>query len=113
VHGATVGSGRLAAAWLTGTALAVLALSHVPVATSWTDPATATVSGADAVALPAAQRLQPVDAEVEPSAGAVLPPTPGLPLLPGLAAAALVGLARRPWSGSRPGPARGPPGPLR
>jgi len=105
VHGASARSGRLTAAWLIGTVLAVLALSHVPVGEAFTDTPTAAVSGAEALALPAAKRLLPDGAELVPSAVAVLPPLLALTLLAGLAADQL----RPARSGPGPLPARGPP----
>jgi hypothetical protein len=109
VHGVGSRSRRLAAAWLLGAVLGVLALSHVPGAAVWTGTSADTVSGSKIVAMPVAKRLQPTAAELGQSVDAVLPPALVLILLAGLVAAALVEQARRPRSGPRPGPARGPP----
>lgn len=102
-------SGRLAAVWLTGTALAVLALTHAPAAASWAGAATGAVSDSDTVALPAIMRLLPAGAHTGPSSVAVLPPTLLITLLGGLAAAVLAAEVRRARSRPLPRPARGPP----
>ena len=109
MHGDRSRSGRLAAAWLLGAVLAILAMSHVPGAAAWTGTAADTVSGSKIVAMPVANRLQPTGAELGLSAATVPPPVLVPTLLAGIAAAALVARARRTRSGSRPRPGRGPP----
>ena len=104
-------SGRFAAAWLLGAVLAILAMSHVPDAESWAGT-TDTVSGSKIVAMPMAKRLAD-GADLGPSFTAVLPPAVVLPLLAGVAVAALAGPPGRVRSGPRPRAGRGPPLALR
>jgi hypothetical protein len=109
VQGVRSRSARLAAAWLLGAVLAVLALSHLPAAAAWTGTSADTVSGSKIVAMPVAKRPQATVAQLGQAVDAVLPPTPLLTLLAGVATAVLLRQARRTQSGSRPCPARGPP----
>lgn len=97
----------MAAAWLLGAVLAVLALSHVPAATAWSGTAVDTVSGSKIVAMPVAKRLSPAG-DLGPL-DAVLPPVLLLVLATGVVATALAAPTRRVRSGPRPRPARGPP----
>jgi hypothetical protein len=99
----------VAAGWLLGAVLAVLAMSHLPGAASWTGTGTDAVSGSKIVAMPVAERLQPTVTELGQSVDAVLPPVLVLVLLGGLAAATLAAEVRRARWGPLPHPARGPP----
>jgi hypothetical protein len=98
---------------LLGAVLAVLALSHVPAAASWTGTSADTVSGSKIVAMPAAKRLQPAHADLAHSVTVVLPAALAATVLIGVAVVALAELARRPRSGPRPRGDRGPPVALR
>ncbi len=113
MHGVRARSTRLAAAWLLGAVLAVLAMSHLPAAAAWTGTATDSVSGSKIVAMPAAKRLAPAIADLGQSLDAALPPAVLLVLLAGVAVAALATQTSRAPAGLRPQPARGPPVALR
>lgn len=102
----------MAAAWLLGAVLAVLALSHVPAATAWTGTAVDTVSGSKIIAMPAAKRLTP-GADLGRPLDAVLPSLPLLVLVAGVVAIALATPTWQARSGPRPRLARGPPVALR
>jgi hypothetical protein len=86
-------------------------MSHVPDAEPWTGTAD-TVSGSKIVAMPVARRLAD-GADLGLSFAAVLPPAVVLPLLAGVAVAALAGPSGRVRSGPRPRTGRGPPLALR
>ena len=93
VHGLRSRSARVAAAWLLGAVLGILALSHLPAAASWTGTSADSVSGSKIIAMPAAKRLQSTGADLGHS----------------IAVVALAELARRTRSGPRPREDRGPP----
>lgn len=104
--------GQVAAAWILGAVLSVLALSHVPAAGAGAGTAGGAASGTELVGVPAAKRLLPAGtakAELAPSAAVVLPPTLLLTLLVGVAALAVRARTRRVRSGVAPRRGRGPP----
>lgn len=113
VHGLRSRSARVAAAWLLGAVLGILALSHLPAAASWTGTSADSVSGSKIIAMPAAKRLQSTGADLGHSVAVVLPPALVPTLLTGVAVVALAELARRTRSGPRPREDRGPPVALR